>query len=56
MSESSSLLPPEPWPQRISRILAWVGGAIILVGCSEKAPEPTTPAVPSTNAVPAPPK
>lgn len=34
MSESSSLLPPEPWPQRISRILAWVGGAIILVGCS----------------------
>ncbi|KAF0103020.1 MAG: TRAP-type transport system small permease [Rhodospirillaceae bacterium] len=34
MRESSSLLPPEPWPQRISRILAWVGGAIILVGCS----------------------
>lgn len=34
MSESSSLLPPEPWPQRISRILAWAGGAIILVGCS----------------------
>lgn len=34
MSESSSLLPPEPWPQRISRILAWVGGAIILFGCS----------------------
>lgn len=34
MSESSSLLPPEQWPQRISRILAWVGGAIILVGCS----------------------
>lgn len=34
MSESSSLLPPEPWPQRVSRILAWVGGAIILVGCS----------------------
>ena len=34
MSESSSLLPPEPWPQRMSRILAWVGGAIILVGCS----------------------
>ena len=34
MSESSSLLPPEPWPQRISRILAWVGGAIILIGCS----------------------
>ncbi len=34
MSELSSLLPPEPWPQRISRILAWVGGAIILFGCS----------------------
>ena len=34
MRESSSLLPPEPWPQRISRILAWIGGAIILVGCS----------------------
>ncbi len=34
MSESSSLLPPEPRPQRISRILAWVGGAIILFGCS----------------------
>ncbi|TAJ97686.1 MAG: TRAP transporter small permease [Reyranella sp.] len=34
MSESSSLLPPEPWPQRISRILAWIGGAIILIGCS----------------------
>ncbi len=34
MSESSSLLPPEPWPQRISRILAWVGGAVILFGCS----------------------
>lgn len=34
MSESSSLLPPEPWPQRVSRLLAWVAGAIILVGCS----------------------
>lgn len=34
MSEPSSLLPPEPWPQRISRILAWIGGAIILFGCS----------------------
>jgi TRAP-type C4-dicarboxylate transport system permease small subunit len=34
MSESSSLLPAEPWPQRISRILAWLGGAVILVGCS----------------------
>lgn len=34
MSDSTSLLPAEPWPQRISRLLAWVGGAIILVGCS----------------------
>jgi len=34
MSESSSLLPPEPWPQRISRIFAWVAGAVILFGCS----------------------
>ncbi len=34
MSDSSSLLPPEPWPQRISRLLAWAAGAIILVGCS----------------------
>jgi TRAP-type C4-dicarboxylate transport system permease small subunit len=28
------LLPPEPWPQRISRILAWIAGALILFGCS----------------------
>lgn len=27
------LLPDEPWPQRVSRILAWVAGAIILIGC-----------------------
>lgn len=34
MSRWSELLPPEPLPQRISRIFAWVGGAIILFGCS----------------------
>ena len=28
------LLPDEPWPQRISRLLAWLAGAIILVGCA----------------------
>jgi TRAP-type C4-dicarboxylate transport system permease small subunit len=28
------LLPDEPLPQRVSRILAWVAGAIILFGCS----------------------
>lgn len=28
------LLPDEPWPQRVSRLLAWVAGAIILFGCS----------------------
>jgi TRAP-type C4-dicarboxylate transport system permease small subunit len=28
------LLPDEPLPQRISRILAWIAGAIILVGCA----------------------
>jgi TRAP-type C4-dicarboxylate transport system permease small subunit len=28
------LLPLEPWPQRISRILAWLAGALILFGCS----------------------
>jgi TRAP-type C4-dicarboxylate transport system permease small subunit len=28
------LLPDEPLPQRISRILAWIAGAIILFGCS----------------------
>jgi hypothetical protein len=36
--------------------LLTVAVSFILVGCSEKAPEPTTPEVPSTNAVPAPPK
>jgi TRAP-type C4-dicarboxylate transport system permease small subunit len=29
-----SLLPDEPLPQRISRIFAWVAGAIILFGCA----------------------
>lgn len=28
------LLPDEPWPQRISRLLAWIAGAIILFGCA----------------------
>jgi TRAP-type C4-dicarboxylate transport system permease small subunit len=28
------LLPDEPLPQRISRILAWVAGAVILFGCA----------------------
>lgn len=28
------LLPHEPWPQRVSRILAWLAGALILVGCA----------------------
>ena len=27
--------------------------SFVLIGCGEKAAEPTTPAVPSTNAVPA---
>lgn len=34
MNEPSRLLPDEPLPQRISRILAWVAGAIVLFGCS----------------------
>lgn len=33
MSEITRLLPDEPLPQRISRILAWCAGAIVLVGC-----------------------
>lgn len=28
------LLPDEAWPQRISRILAWIAGAAVLIGCS----------------------
>ncbi len=31
---SDKLLPDEPLPQRVSRILAWIAGAIILVGCA----------------------
>jgi TRAP-type C4-dicarboxylate transport system permease small subunit len=31
---SEPLLPDEPLPQRISRILAWVAGAVILFGCA----------------------
>lgn len=34
MSRPIPLLPEEPWPQRISRVLAWVAGALILFGCS----------------------
>jgi TRAP-type C4-dicarboxylate transport system permease small subunit len=34
MKDTEHLLPDEPLPQRISRILAWVAGAIILVGCA----------------------
>lgn len=34
MSELDRLLPREPLPQRISRILAWAAGAIVLIGCS----------------------
>ena len=30
----SRLLPAEAWPQRVSRLLAWLAGAIVLVGCS----------------------
>jgi TRAP-type C4-dicarboxylate transport system permease small subunit len=33
MTRVSSLLPDEPLPQRCSRILAWIAGAIILIGC-----------------------
>ena len=32
--EKPRLLPDEPWPQRISRLLAWVAGTIILFGCA----------------------
>ncbi len=34
MTDPPRLLPAEPWPQRISRILAWIAGALILFGCS----------------------
>ena len=29
----SELFPPEPLPQRITRVVAWIAGALILVGC-----------------------
>jgi TRAP-type C4-dicarboxylate transport system permease small subunit len=32
--DQDRLLPDEPLPQRISRILAWVAGAVILFGCA----------------------
>ncbi len=34
MSDTERLLPDEPLAQRISRILAWIAGAMILFGCS----------------------
>lgn len=33
MHDTEPLLPDEPLPQRISRIFAWVAGAIVLFGC-----------------------
>ena len=33
MSAPDPLLPDEPWPQRVSRIFAWLAGACILFGC-----------------------
>jgi TRAP-type C4-dicarboxylate transport system permease small subunit len=33
MKNPEPMLPNEPWPQRISRILAWLAGACILFGC-----------------------
>jgi TRAP-type C4-dicarboxylate transport system permease small subunit len=32
--DQDRLLPDEPLPQRISRILAWIAGAVILFGCA----------------------
>lgn len=34
MGVDDKLLPEEPLPQRLSRILAWIAGAIILFGCA----------------------
>jgi TRAP-type C4-dicarboxylate transport system permease small subunit len=34
MDAADKLLPDEPLPQRLSRILAWIAGAIILMGCA----------------------
>lgn len=33
MTVATRLLQSEPWPQRLSRILAWIAGGLILVGC-----------------------
>lgn len=33
MNQPEPLLPDEPLPQRISRILAWIAGAFVLFGC-----------------------
>ena len=33
MNNPEPMLPNEPWPQRISRIFAWLAGACILFGC-----------------------
>ncbi|MCM0019165.1 MAG: TRAP transporter small permease [Tagaea sp.] len=33
MDSEPKLLPPEPLPQRVSRLLAWAAGACILIGC-----------------------
>lgn len=30
---ADELLPPEPWPQRVTRVAAWAAGALILLGC-----------------------
>lgn len=32
MNDAHRLLPPEPLPQRVSRLLAWLAGAFILIG------------------------
>ncbi len=34
MARPTPLMPEEPWPQRVSRVLAWIAGALILFGCS----------------------
>ncbi len=34
MPAPTRLLPEEAWPNRVSRILAWIAGAFILLGCS----------------------
>ncbi len=34
MSDANRLFPDEPLPQRISRVLAWIAGGMVLFGCS----------------------